>query len=133
MMNMIAGGAAAHPFVTHNKDLNMLESQGLNMYESVQANFLRYCKPNSPLSKLKCACDTQKCIRAGGKHNDLDDIYRLLSERIYVTYFGGNEKSSLPADNEARDLWLQFLSPSRMLPFDFKGIVYVVDSGFSKQ
>lgn len=47
-------------------------------------------------------------------------VYKLPSERIYATYFGGDEKSGLPADNEARDLWLKFLPPSRVLPFDCK-------------
>ncbi|KAF3681561.1 hypothetical protein FXO38_01651 [Capsicum annuum] len=34
-----------------------------------------------------------------------------------------NEKSGLLADNEARDLWRQFLPPSRMLPFGCKFFV----------
>lgn len=30
--------------------------------------------PNSELSKLNRACNTHKCIRACGKHNDLNDL-----------------------------------------------------------
>ncbi|KAG5617498.1 hypothetical protein H5410_017322 [Solanum commersonii] len=105
------------PVVPHNDPTLLFANAGMNQFKPI---FLGIVDPNSPLSKLKRACDTQKCIRAGGKHNDLDDVYRLPSERIYATYFGGDEKSGLPADNEARDLWLKFLPPSRVLPFDCK-------------
>lgn len=44
----------------------------------------------------------------------------MPKDRIYATYFGGDEKLGLPADFEARDTWLKFLSPARVLPFDCK-------------
>ncbi|KAK6129396.1 hypothetical protein DH2020_036872 [Rehmannia glutinosa] len=47
-------------------------------------------------------------------------VYKLPGERIYATYFGGDEKLGLPADVEARDNWLKFLPPSRVLPFGCK-------------
>jgi alanyl-tRNA synthetase len=50
----------------------------------------------------------------------LTDVYGIDKNNIYVTYFGGDEKDKLPADNETRDLWKQFMPEERILPFSRK-------------
>ncbi len=50
----------------------------------------------------------------------LVDEYRIDTANIYVTYFGGDAKDGLPADEETRDLWKQYLPVDRILPFSRK-------------
>ncbi|MCB9183324.1 MAG: alanine--tRNA ligase [Flavobacteriales bacterium] len=50
----------------------------------------------------------------------LVDTYGINKEDIYVTYFGGDEKDGLPADEETHELWKQFLPQERILPFSRK-------------
>ncbi|KAL9296296.1 hypothetical protein ACSQ67_022192 [Phaseolus vulgaris] len=105
------------PVVPFNDPTLLFANAGMNQFKPI---FLGTADPNTGLSKLSRAYNTQKCIRAGGKHNDLDDVYKLPSDRLYATYFGGDDKAGLAPDLEARDIWLKFLPPGRVLPFGCK-------------
>lgn len=50
----------------------------------------------------------------------VSQVYKLPKDRIYATYFGGDEKAGLAPDNEAREIWLKFLPPGCVLPFGCK-------------
>lgn len=140
--------------IPHDDPTLLFTNAGMNQFKPI---FLGTVDANTQLGQLKAAANSQKCIRAGGKHNDLDDVgkdvyhhtffemlgnwsfnntffkegaikmsWKLLTEvwgldkdRLYVSYFGGDESDGLPPDDEARDIWLSLgLEPHRVLPFD---------------
>ena len=50
----------------------------------------------------------------------MTNTYELDKSRLYATYFGGDEEQGLPPDEDARQIWLQYLPESRVLPFGCK-------------
>jgi hypothetical protein len=47
-------------------------------------------------------------------------VYKLPADRIYATYFGGDEKSGLAPDIESKNIWLKYLPKEKVLPFGCK-------------
>uniref|UniRef100_A0A8C9G8L5 Alanine--tRNA ligase n=1 Tax=Pavo cristatus TaxID=9049 RepID=A0A8C9G8L5_PAVCR len=133
----------------------LFANAGMNQFKPI---FLNTIDPSHPLARLSRATNTQKCIRAGGKHNDLDDVgkdvyhhtffemlgswsfgdyfkelacklaldlltkeFGIPAERLYVTYFGGNEAAGLQPDLECKQIWLDLgLDEGRILPGNMK-------------
>ncbi len=144
--HLIVGSA---PIVVKDDPTLMFTNAGMNQFKDY---FLATQTPEA-----RRVCDTQKCLRVSGKHNDLEEVgrdsyhhtmfemlgnwsfgdyfkkeaityawelltevYGLNQDDFYITIFEGDKRDGTNPDNEAAEIWKQFISEDRILYFDKK-------------